>query len=62
MSAWKFGLLFYEDVLSTDSIRKLEQILQDLRIRTWVGEDAVISAQLLTTVRDWKGWLPHDNI
>ncbi|CAE7749170.1 unnamed protein product [Symbiodinium sp. CCMP2456] len=54
---WSIPRLGDKQPKKTSSVvRKLQQILQDLNIRTWVGQDAVISAEILNTVRDWKGW------
>jgi hypothetical protein len=40
----------------------LQQTLEKLKIRDWVGEDAIISVQILRVVRDFKRWVEHLHI
>ena len=43
-SLWEIGL------------RKLKTLLENLKIRKWLGPEAFLEVEMLTTVRDWKGW------
>ena len=42
--------------------RQLESLLRRLKIREWIGQNAVIEVKVLDSVRDWQAWTPSFNL
>ena len=38
-------------------LRKVKSILDRINIRNWIGKEAVINVQYITSCRNWKKWL-----